>query len=177
MIYTDYRFLNMLRKLFGMIFALMIVSAKEKKLRLSSLFLIFTGVIYRMWAAGTICKNKELSTKGPYSLSRNPLYFGSFLLGAGFTLLLFPVSVVIVYTGAFLLCYFPKMKQEEADLKRFFGERFCSYQKSTPLFFPESLKVRKEKFSLKKMIDNREYNTLIAVLLLLLLIFCRNSSK
>ena len=44
----------------------------------------FVGVLVRAWASGHIVKNERLATTGPYAHTRNPLYFGSFLIGAGF---------------------------------------------------------------------------------------------
>lgn len=35
---------------------------------------VFIGNIIRTWAAGVLHKNAALSTKGPYAISRNPLY-------------------------------------------------------------------------------------------------------
>ena len=46
-------------------------------------FFIVFGMAFRAWSAGYILKNEELATKGPYELTRNPLYFCSFLLGIG----------------------------------------------------------------------------------------------
>jgi len=44
------------------------------------------GQVWRIYAAGVIYKNKRLATTGAYSLVRHPLYFGNFLILAGFTL-------------------------------------------------------------------------------------------
>ena len=44
------------------------------------------GLLIRAWAAGTIQKEEQLTTTGPYAYTRNPLYIGSLLLGVGITL-------------------------------------------------------------------------------------------
>jgi len=44
------------------------------------------GLTIRAWAAGHIVKNDRLATTGPYAHTRNPLYFGSFLIAAGFAI-------------------------------------------------------------------------------------------
>jgi protein-S-isoprenylcysteine O-methyltransferase Ste14 len=44
------------------------------------------GLLIRGWAAGHIVKDARLTTSGPYAHTRNPLYFGSFLLAAGFAI-------------------------------------------------------------------------------------------
>ena len=43
------------------------------------------GLALRAWAAGSIQKDHELATTGPYAHTRNPLYLGSFILGVGVT--------------------------------------------------------------------------------------------
>ena len=40
------------------------------------------GFIIRAWATGHIRKNDELTVSGPYALTRNPLYLGSFASSA-----------------------------------------------------------------------------------------------
>ena len=44
------------------------------------------GELFRVYAAGSIFKNKELATGGAYSLVRHPLYVGNILILGGFTL-------------------------------------------------------------------------------------------
>ena len=45
------------------------------------------GIIFRGAAAGVIRKNAALAQQGPYRMTRNPLYFGSFLLALGFAVM------------------------------------------------------------------------------------------
>ena len=46
-------------------------------------FFMMIGMFFRAWSSGYINKDKELATDGPYSLTRNPLYFGNLLIGTG----------------------------------------------------------------------------------------------
>ena len=46
-------------------------------------FFMMIGMFFRAWSSGYIDKDKELATEGPYSLTRNPLYFGNLLIGCG----------------------------------------------------------------------------------------------
>ena len=59
----------------------------------------FVGVLIRAWAAGHIVKNSQLATTGPYAHVRNPLYFGSFLLAAGFAIAAHPILLAFVGLG------------------------------------------------------------------------------
>ena len=45
------------------------------------------GAAFRALAAGVIKKDATLATSGVYSLTRNPLYFGSSLLAGGFAIM------------------------------------------------------------------------------------------
>ena len=44
------------------------------------------GLFIRGWSAGTIHKDEELTTTGPYAFTRNPLYLGTLVLGLGLQL-------------------------------------------------------------------------------------------
>ena len=58
------------------------------------------GGLLRLWAAGHIDKRRVLARSGPYALTRNPLYLGSFVMGIGVLLagqgywLLIPFSLL-----------------------------------------------------------------------------------
>src|SRR5678816_2987751 len=45
------------------------------------------GALLRAMSAGVIRKDARLATIGPYAWTRNPLYFGSFLLTVGFAIM------------------------------------------------------------------------------------------
>ena len=94
------------------------------------------GLFIRGWAAGTIHKEKELTTTGPYAFTRNPLYVGSFFLGLGITLAggqwVWPVLFLAFYGGV----YGRTMKGEAALLTELFGERFRHYAAHVPAFAP-----------------------------------------
>jgi hypothetical protein len=82
-------------------------------------------------------KNTTLVTSGPYSISRNPLYFFSMIGGAGLGLatetLLIPVVIVILF-----LVYYPSViRSEERRLLSLHGERFEAYRRNTPALFPK----------------------------------------
>jgi len=57
----------------------------ETKLVVGALVAL-VGLLIRGWASGHIMKNQRLATTGPYAFTRNPLYFGSFLIAVGFAI-------------------------------------------------------------------------------------------
>jgi len=44
------------------------------------------GLLIRALASGHVTKNEVLTLSGPYAYTRNPLYFGSLVLAAGFAI-------------------------------------------------------------------------------------------
>jgi protein-S-isoprenylcysteine O-methyltransferase Ste14 len=93
------------------------------------------GVLVRAWASGHILKNDRLATSGPYAHTRNPLYFGSFLIAAGFAVAAH-WSLLVAVVAFFLLIYYPTMRREIANIQERFPEAYTRYAAHVPLFFP-----------------------------------------
>lgn len=131
------------------------------------------GAALRGWAAGTIYKDRELSTTGPYAHTRNPLYLGSFLVGLGITLAGGRPAFVVLFGIFFALVYGRTIRVEARSLGERFGERYAEYAKSVPLFVPRLVPYRSaaggwgataDGFTLKRWRQNREYQALLGVL-------------
>jgi len=94
------------------------------------------GLVIRGWAAGTIHKEKELTTTGPYAFTRNPLYVGSFFLGVGITLAgghwIWPALFLAFYAGV----YGKTMAGERELLTELFGDRYRAYAANVPAVVP-----------------------------------------
>jgi len=98
------------------------------------------GQLWRIYAAGVIYKNKRLATTGAYSLVRHPLYFGNFLILAGFTLACGNgyVTALVLF---FLLFYYPAtIRYEDRKLQGLFDEEWQAWGTRTPAMFPTRLK-------------------------------------
>lgn len=93
------------------------------------------GVLVRAWASGHIMKNDRLATTGPYAHTRNPLYFGSFLISAGFALAAH-WSLLLLVAGFFALIYVPTMERERANIAGRFPEAYAAYAANVPMFVP-----------------------------------------
>ena len=113
------------------------------------------GLALRAWAAGHIRKNAQLATSGPYAFTRNPLYFGSFLLGLGFTVASGRWLLGVLFAALFLGIYLPVMRVEASTMAELFGKDFETYRRSVPLFFP-----RLTPFRQNQSIENRFDGTL-----------------
>ena len=94
-----------------------------------------TGLLIRGWAAGHIVKKHKLATTGPYAHTRNPLYFGSFLIGAGFALAAH-WSLLLVVIALFAFIYAPTIEQERAEIRERFPEEYPAYEGNVPAFLP-----------------------------------------
>jgi protein-S-isoprenylcysteine O-methyltransferase Ste14 len=112
--------------------------------------LFFAGVILaaiaamgRLWCSVYIAgyKTDVLIMQGPYSMSRNPLYFFSLIGATGVALatetLLFPLLVVL----AFAVYYPLVIRSEEAVLLKRHGNEFLKYFRKVPRFFPKLSKL------------------------------------
>ena len=93
------------------------------------------GVLVRAWAAGHIVKNDRLATTGPYAHTRNPLYFGSFLIAAGFAVAAH-WSLLLLVTALFLFIYWPTIAHERVNISGRFPQEYPVYEQNVPPFFP-----------------------------------------
>jgi protein-S-isoprenylcysteine O-methyltransferase Ste14 len=126
---------------------------------LAGLPVAIVGAIFRGLAAGVIKKDSTLATSGVYALTRNPLYFGSSLLAAGFAIMSASEMAAVVLIIPFGLIYPTVMLREEAHLARLFPEEFQAYKKKVPRFIPRLTLRFPRSFSYSQYVSNREYNT------------------
>ena len=84
-------------------------------------------------------KGECLVTRGPYSICRNPLYVGSFLLAVSITLFLHSLTLlggVVLVALFYLLAVIPS---EERQLSGLFPEAWKAYVESVPRVIPRKL--------------------------------------
>jgi len=123
-------------------------------------FFIMIGMFFRAWSSGYIDKNKELATEGPYSLTRNPLYFGNLLIGGGIAVASnnwVTVGIVAVYYFSFFTFL---IVIERKRMKKRFGPRYEAWAKQANLFFPKIKKIENFNFNISYYMKNREYRVL-----------------
>jgi protein-S-isoprenylcysteine O-methyltransferase Ste14 len=125
------------------------------------------GLLIRAWASGHIRKNAQLATSGPYAYTRNPLYFGSFLLGLGFTVGSGRWQLGILFALLFLGIYLPVMRVESRTLAELFGGQFQKYANAVPLFLPRITPYRGDHtngFDKSLYLRYREYRAALGLL-------------
>lgn len=95
----------------------------------------FAGLLVRAWASGHIVKNDRLATTGPYAHTRNPLYFGSFLIAAGFAIAAH-WSLLLFVIAFFVLIYGPTIRDERLSIQARFPEAYGEWERNVPGFVP-----------------------------------------
>jgi protein-S-isoprenylcysteine O-methyltransferase Ste14 len=93
------------------------------------------GVLIRAWSTGHIVKNHKLTTTGPYAHTRNPLYFGSFLLALGFGIAAHWVAVLLV-VAFWIVVYGPTITRERDYLRSLYGDAYAEFEANVPAFVP-----------------------------------------
>jgi protein-S-isoprenylcysteine O-methyltransferase Ste14 len=138
------------------------------------------GLLTRGSAAGYLHKHERLATAGPYAFTRNPLYFGSALLAAGFAVAGHSWLAAALMAAFFVAFYPAVIKREEGELRAHYGAEFEGYAARVPLFFPRLWPVRAQsnkhaaaQFSWAQYRRNREYQALIGFAVGLLLLWLR----
>jgi len=120
------------------------------------------GVALRAFAAGHLNKNRSLAMSGPYAYTRNPLYLGSALMGAGFVVAGASWILALACLVLFAAIYWPVIRREEDYLRREFGEVYDGYAQRVPLFLPRFRRpVGGEKFQWKQYRKNHEHEALV----------------
>lgn len=126
------------------------------------------GLLIRGVAAGHLRKREALARTGPYARTRNPLYFGSALIAAGFALAGRSWVAATLLGFYFALFYAQVMRREESELRQQYGKAFDDYAANVPLFWPK-LRVKSSapgaRFSFAQYLRNREHHAAIGAAL------------
>lgn len=102
--------------------------------------LILFGFLFRISSRGykeeKSSNGNTLVKDGPYAIIRNPMYFGTFMIGTGVVIMLLEPWFLFLFAAISLLIYAPQMKKEEKVLSERFGQEYKEYCKLTPKYFP-----------------------------------------
>jgi protein-S-isoprenylcysteine O-methyltransferase Ste14 len=129
---------------------------------LAGAVIVAPGLWLRALAAGHVRKSAEITTSGPYAYTRNPLYFGSLIVTAGFGLAARNWLLALAMAMFFLLIYYPVIHWEEKYLHANFPE-FAMYAAQVPRFLPQrrTANTAAAAFSRELYMRHREYNALL----------------
>jgi len=97
------------------------------------------GECIQLWAASCLEKNLVFRPRGPYTLVRNPMYCGRFLVVLGQLIVLGnPWFLYLAPAYVFVFCYYVigRVRREEETLAELFGADYVAYREHVPRFFP-----------------------------------------
>jgi protein-S-isoprenylcysteine O-methyltransferase Ste14 len=117
-------------------------------LEVVSFLILLAGAMGRVWVSAYISgrKNSELVTDGPYSMTRNPLYFFSFVAYVGAGLAFEKMSVAFAFGFTFFLTHWMTILAEEGKLRRIYGATYDNYAERVPRFLPRIKTLQFPKF-------------------------------
>ncbi|MFN4092749.1 MAG: methyltransferase family protein [Brevundimonas sp.] len=100
---------------------------------------IILAIVGRAWCSLYIGgrKKAEIVARGPYSVSRNPLYVFSFIGAFGMGAQTGSVTVALLFVAAAIWIFRQTVRREEGFLSREFGEVYARYVERTPRFGPD----------------------------------------
>jgi protein-S-isoprenylcysteine O-methyltransferase Ste14 len=160
--------LQRIRVSLGLISVILFVFAAQPSPRslLSGIPIAFCGALIRAWASGHLRKNAALATSGPYAYTRNPLYFGSFLMAVGCAVCGGSWWLGSWLIGFFLLVYWPVMKSEAEHMRKLFADEYDQWSANVPLFIPRLTPYHigpGQAFDMQQYLRHREYRASIGL--------------
>lgn len=156
--------------------------AAEEALETVSVLIAVAGALLRIATvgfvpAGTSGRNTHgqrasvLNTSGLYSVVRNPLYLGNYLVLLGFCLGTQVWWFALAVTLAFALYYERIIAAEEAFLSEKFGEEYVAWARRTPAFIPNPALWRRPDLPFSwRTVVRREYNGVFLVVLMVVVL-------
>jgi protein-S-isoprenylcysteine O-methyltransferase Ste14 len=99
---------------------------------------IAVAIIGRAWCSLYIGgrKKEEIVDRGPYSVTRNPLYMFSFIGAFGVGAQAGSLVIAVLFVIAAVVVFTATVEREEAWLSNHFGEAYRAYRARTPRFMP-----------------------------------------
>ena len=144
---------------------------------LLAIFFCLLGLLIRFYTIATTSKGTSgrnrshqiadtLNTKGIYSIVRNPLYLGNFLIWFGVSISTFNIYFIIIMSVIFVLFYERVILMEEKFLINKFGDEYLSWSFNTPVIIPSFSRFVKSDvpFSFLSIL-RREYATVASTTL------------
>lgn len=123
----------------------------------AGLLVAIAGEGIRIWAAGHLEKNREVTRSGPYRFTAHPLYVGSTVIAAGIALAARSLAVALVAALYMGLTIPAAIRTEELDLRQAFGSTYDDYRTSRAA-------PMTRRFSLARAMRNREQRAIAGLL-------------
>ena len=136
---------------------------------------IFFGELIRFVSSGTLKKFEGVTRNGIYAYTRNPLYIGSFFLGAGACIMSKDPLFSVVFFVFFIFLYRRVILREEKYLVGRYGEDYVRYLGEVSRIFPRKLNLKYifRETSPALAIKNKEGKTLLGITFVLLIMIVK----
>jgi len=134
----------------------------------AGVLVLLPGLLLRGVASGHVQKNQQLTTSGPYAYTRNPLYLGSLLLGAGFAIAARSWWIFGLMLLMFAVIYVPVIGGEERYLRQTFPE-YEDYARHVPRLWPRftAYGSQQSEYSSARYWKHREYRASLGCVVVL----------
>ncbi|MBA4804729.1 MAG: isoprenylcysteine carboxylmethyltransferase family protein [Brevundimonas sp.] len=112
--------------------------AWHESVEAAGLAAIVFSIVGRAWCTLYIGGRKKavVVDRGPYSITRNPLYVFSFFGAFGIGAQSGSLTIAVAFVLAAMLVFHFTVRREEAWLQREFGAAYAAYARRTPRFWP-----------------------------------------
>ena len=133
---------------------------------LPSLIVSAVGLVGQLWCFGALLKRKVLAVKGPYAVSRNPMYGARYLLILGALGFVGNVYILVGFTLVYYFYMVNRVKREEAKLRDVFGQDYLDYCSRIRRYLPTFRGLQWRDlwfFRWEYFIDNNGHWNLLAV--------------
>lgn len=115
------------------------------------------GELLRIWAAGHLDKNREVTDSGPYRWTGHPLYLGSTIMGVGFAIAAWHPAVAVIVGGYLGATLTAAIRREETFLRARFGAGYVAFRRGRAV-------PPRRRFSLRRARRNREHRAVLGFL-------------
>jgi len=149
----------------GFVFGILALwlSTPTPRTLIAGVVIAMVGEAVRVWAAGHLEKGREVTSSGPYALTRHPLYLGSALIAVGVATASNSVLVASAVAAYLVVTIAAAILTEEAQLTERFGQQYPEYRDGRAATVAR-------RFSFARAMRNREYRAMLGLVIALALL-------
>ncbi|HDR15064.1 MAG TPA: hypothetical protein ENN79_06200 [Desulfobacteraceae bacterium] len=155
-------------------FLILILPQIKPEFLLPGFLVSLFGELIQVWCFASLDKNRSLAVRGPYSLTRNPMYIGRFFLLLGGVLLIGEIWIIPVFIMIYYFYLTNRVRREETNLHVIFQEEYQSYCSKVNRFVPSFKRVNLKPlfyFNWRLFLQNNGNWNLSGVLIIYLLFY------
>jgi protein-S-isoprenylcysteine O-methyltransferase Ste14 len=130
------RFLVKMRVPIGIVVILLLAPFVQRQWLAAGFAVSMLGELIQVWCFASLDKNATLTIRGPYTMVRNPMYLGRYLIVLGFLMLAAEWWLLLAFTVLYWMYMNARVQREEAHLRPIFGAPYDDYCASVRRFVP-----------------------------------------